>query len=311
MRIVFMGTMDFAVPILFGLVDKYQVELVVTQPDKPSGRGKKIKQSSVKVVASSLGIPVFQPVSIKKDYQQISDINPDLLIVCAYGQMIPKELLDLPKYKAINVHASLLPKYRGGSPMQRAIMADDQVTGVTVMYMAPKMDSGPILAQAKLPILPDDNVGSLEGKLAVLGRNLLLETLPKLLEGKIEPISQNEAEVTYAYNLKPEEEKLDFNTDAKTLFNKVRALYPKPIAYTMIDGLKLKVLTTEVVIDQEDGNTVPGEIIKADKSGVYVGTQKGILSLLKIQLEGRNAMDVQAFMNGIGRSLLVKGRKFK
>jgi len=306
-----MGTMDFAVPILFGLADQHQVVLVVTQPDKPVGRKRIPKPSSVKVCAESLAIPVFQPDNIKKDYSPILEADSDLIVVTAYGQMIPREVLFYPKYRSINVHASLLPKYRGGAPMQRAIMAGDKETGVTIMYMAPKMDSGPILAQEKLPILPEDNLETIEGKLAIKGRDLLLEILEKLALGEVVATPQNEEEVTFAYNLGSWEEKLDFNETAVRLNDKIRALFPRPVAHALLDDQKLKILKAAVITDRYQDKAEPGEIVRADNDAVHVATAHGIISFLKVQLEGRNAMSIQAFMNGIGRSLLVKGRKFK
>ncbi|MDD4183923.1 MAG: methionyl-tRNA formyltransferase [Candidatus Izemoplasmatales bacterium] len=311
MKIVFMGTMDFAVPILFGLQERHEVSLVVTQPDKPIGRKQLMKASSVKICAQSLNIPVFQPKSIKSDYLPILNAKPELIVVAAYGQMIPKEVLFFPKRESINVHASLLPKYRGGAPMQRAIMAGDKETGVTVMKMAQKMDSGPILAQARLPIEVDDNVETLEGKLALLGRNLLLKTLDELQEDKAVLIPQNEEEVTYARNLLPEEEKIDFNNPALTIYNHIRAFYPKPVAHGLIEGQKLKILKADAIQDDHSVEAFPGEIVSVDKGNVHIMTGSGLIRLVKVQLEGRNAMSIEAFMNGIGKSLLVKGRKFK
>ncbi|MGI6392700.1 MAG: methionyl-tRNA formyltransferase [Candidatus Izemoplasmatales bacterium] len=311
MRIVFMGTTDFAVPILFGLAERHQVVLVVTQPDKPVGRKKILKPSSVKICAGSLSIPVFQPESIKKDYSPILDANAELIVVAAYGQMIPREVLYYPKYKSINVHASLLPKYRGGAPMQRAIMAGEEKTGVTVMYMAPKMDSGPILAQDSLIILPEDNLETIEGKLAIKGKNLLLRTLDKLVMGEIEAKPQDEEEATYGYNIRPEEERIDFHDTAVRVRDKIRALYPRPIAHALINGQKLKILKATALDTNEFVPAEAGEIVHADKEKVLVSTSQGLVSLQKVQLEGRNAMSIQTFMNGIGRTLLVKGRKFK
>lgn len=308
---MFMGTMDFAVPILEGLANQFDVCLVVTQPDRPFGRKKEIKPSAVKQKAIKLGISVFQPEKIKTEYQEILECKPDLIVVAAYGQMIPDIVLNYPRLRCINVHASLLPKYRGGAPMQRAIMNGDVTTGVSVMYMEQKMDSGPILAQKKVFIHDIDDVASLEKKLAVKGRDLLLKTLPLVFENKIIPQKQDLNEVTFAYNILPAEEKIDFNQSARRIFNHVRAFHPKPLCYAVIDGLKLKILKIEDIDSNLYMNKENGEIVFSSREKVYIKAEKGLVSLKKVQLQGKNVMDISDFMNGTGKNLLLTGKIFK
>ena len=306
MNICFMGSMEFAVPILEGLNNKYNVSLVVTQPDKPVGRKRILTPTKIKEKALELGIPVFQPVNIKKDFSQIIDLDLDYIIVAAYGQMIPDIVLSHAKNRAINVHASLLPKYRGGSPMHRAIQYGDKETGVTIMYMAQRMDSGDILMQQSIPILEEDNVGSIEEKLGLLGRNLLLKTLDDIKA--LTPIQQKQEDVTFAYNIKPDEEIISFNMKSKDIFNHVRGFYPWPLTYCLLDDNKIKLYS--VAYNQVNMCSVPGEIVKIDKSGVYVQTKDGLVILQDVQLQGKKRMDINSFMNGIGKSLFQVGKKF-
>lgn len=304
MKICFMGSMSFAVPILEGLNEKYEVCLVVTQPDKPVGRKKIITSTPVKEKAIELGLPVFQPENIKTDYQKITNQNLDFIIVAAYGQMIPEQVISHARYQAINVHASLLPKYRGGSPMHRAIQYGDNETGITVMYMAMKMDSGDILAQESIPITKDDNVGTLEEKLGLVGKNLLLDVLEDIDD--IIPVRQDESKITFARNIKAQEERIDFSLTAEAIRNHVRGFYPWPLTYFMIDNLKVKVFEVEIV----DGNETkhPGEIIDINKRGVIVQTGKRAILLLDLQLQGKNRMKINDFMNGIGKTLFAIGK---
>lgn len=306
MKICFMGSMDFAVPILEGLNKEYDIELVITQPDKPVGRKKILTPTAVKKKALELGLEVFQPVSIKKDNQRILDLDLDFIVVAAYGQMIPEEVLNHSKYRAINVHASLLPKYRGGSPMHRAIQYGDENTGVSIMFMAKKMDAGDVLKQASIPIEENDNVGSIEEKLGVLGRDTLLETLRNI--DSILPEKQDLSKVTFAYNIKPEEERIDFNKNAKDIFNHVRGFNPWPLTYSVIDGLKVKLYSVEYV-DENLSNNI-GEIVRVDKSGVYVQSSNGLVLFKDIQLQGKKRMLIKDFMNGIGKSLFKVGKRF-
>ncbi|XMB71966.1 methionyl-tRNA formyltransferase [Mycoplasmatota bacterium WC30] len=307
MKICFMGSMKFAVPILEGLNKKYEIVMVVTQPDKPVGRKGILTGTAVKIRALELGLPIFQPVNIKNDYKPIMDLNLDYIIVAAYGQMIPEIVLSHPKTRAINVHASLLPKYRGGSPMHRAIQYGDSETGITVMYMAMKMDAGDILSQKSIPILKSDNVGTLEAKLGIVGNELLLDTLENI--NQIVPRKQDINLVTFARNIKPEEERIYFQQNAESINNHVRGFYPWPLTYCIIDKLKLKLYNITFV--DEDLSSKPGEIVKIDKQGVYVQTTKGLIILKDVQLQGKKRMKINDFMNGAGKTLLKLGDRFE
>lgn len=304
MKICFMGSMEFAVPILEGLNEHHDVQLVVTQPDKPVGRKQVITATPVKEKAMELGIEVFQPNNIKRDYETITSLNLDLIIVAAYGQMIPEIVLNHATSRAINVHASLLPKYRGGSPMHRAIQHGDQFTGVTIMYMAQKMDAGDILTQQSIPIFETDNVGLLEQKLSIIGRDLLLETINKLKN--ITPTPQDEKLVTFAYNIKPEEEQIDFNTSAKEIFCHVRAFNPWPVTYFKIDGQKVRLFSVEY--ESRNCSNIPGEIVEMDKHGCSIQTRDGLIKPLDLQLQGKKRMNIKDFMNGVGRTLFQVGK---
>ena len=217
LRIVYMGTPKFSVKPLEELTKICDVCLVVTQPDKLVGRKQEIKFSEVKEYAINNGLEVFQPVKIKEDYKKIIDLNPDLIVTCAYGQIIPKELLECPKYRCINIHASLLPKYRGGAPIHHSIINGDEYTGVTIMYMEEKMDAGDILYQEKIKIEEDDNVGTMFEKLSVLGSNMIKDFIPRLINNDFTRIKQNEEEVTYAYNITKEDEKLELDDTTRNI----------------------------------------------------------------------------------------------
>ncbi|MDA3932480.1 MAG: methionyl-tRNA formyltransferase [Tenericutes bacterium] len=303
MKICFMGSMDFAVEILEKLNMQFGVDLVVTQPDKPYGRKQQLKGTPVKEKAIELGIETFQPINIKKDYLRIIDSDFDFIIVAAYGQIIPDVVLEHAKYRAINVHASLLPKYRGGSPMHKAIINGERTTGVSIMYMVKKMDAGPILTQEEIGITLTDDVKSLEYKLAEVGAKLLVKTMKELINNSSEAIPQDESRVTYAYNITPKEKKLDFNQRAYDCYNLVRGLHPWPISEMYVDGLKIKVFKS--LYSNENVSEVPGEIVNITKKGVYIQTKDGLFILKEVQLQGKKKMDINAFMNGVGRNILT------
>lgn len=292
-----MGTPTFSVPILEALAESYSVVLVVTQPDKPVGRKQIITPSPIKVASSAYNLPIFQPVSIKNEFQTILDLHPDLIITCAYGQFLPKKLLECPKYGSINVHASLLPKYRGGAPIHKAIINGEGKTGVTIMKMNEKMDAGDILSQREVIIEEEDDKGSLSEKLSQAGKDLLLETIPKIISNKIEPIPQKEKEASYAYTIQKEEEHLDFSKSTRQLYDQIRGMYPEPIAYAMLDGKRLKIykarMEDHVYMDKKDG-----EIVQIYKDGIGVSTKDGELILEQIQLEGKTKCFVHDFLNG-------------
>ncbi|MCI8588676.1 MAG: methionyl-tRNA formyltransferase [Bacilli bacterium] len=306
LRIIFMGTPDFSVPVLEGLIENYKVVGVVTQPDKEVGRKHEIKFSPVKETAIKYQIPVFQPKSIKKEYQEIVNLKPDLIVTCAYGQIIPKVLLDCPKYHAINVHASLLPKLRGGAPIHKAIINNYTRTGITIMYMVEKMDAGDILAQKETVIKLEDTVGSLHDRLSTMGKELLLETLPDLIDGKITPIPQKEEDVTYAWNITREEEKIDFTKRTIDIYNQIRGLNPWPGAYAILDGKIVKIYSSRI---SESFFTTKkdGEIGKIYEDGIGVSTKDGEIIITELQWEGKKRVKVKDFFHGFdGQKLLGK-----
>src|SRR5574344_1083978 len=241
-----MGTPEFSVPVLEMLIKNTNVIMVVTQPDSLVGRKQELKFSPIKEVALKNNIEVYQPIKIRKEFSHILGSNPDVIITCAYGQIIPSELLDTPEYKAINVHASLLPKLRGGSPLHRAIINGYKETGITIMYMAPGMDDGDIITQESIHISDEDNVGIIHDKLSLLGRDLLLKTLPSIFDGTAKRIKQDENQVTFAYNIKREEEKINFNKTALEVHNQIRGMYPFPVAYTEYENEIMKICSSKV-----------------------------------------------------------------
>ena len=259
-RIVFMGTPLFAVPIFNALAENYNVVAVVTQPDKLVGRKQILTPSPIKKASALYNIPVLQPVKIRDEYEKVLKYKPDMIVTCAYGQILPKELLDYPKYKCINVHASLLPKLRGGAPIHHAIMDGYDKTGITIMYMDVLMDAGDIISQSETNITKDDTLGSLHDRLSEIGKDLLLETLPNIINGNINPLKQDENEVTYGYNITKEDEKIDFTKSNIEVDNKVRALNPSPGAYTTLNGKRLTVYDV-ILSDRNYNKTEPGTIV--------------------------------------------------
>ncbi len=306
LKIVFMGTPEFSVPVLEGLIENYEVILVVTQPDKYVGRHKELKFSSIKEVAIKNNIPVFQPTKIKTDYQEIIDLKPDLVVTCAYGQIIPKVILDCPKYGCINVHASLLPKLRGGAPIHKALIDNYARTGITIMYMVEKMDAGDIISQSETVITLEDNLKSLHDRLSIMGKELLLETIPNIINGNINPIKQNENEVTYAYNITREEEHLDFNASSIDIYNRIRGLSPTPGAYAYIDDKIIKIYKAELS-DSFFTTKENGEISKIYKDGFGISTKDREIIIKEFQFEGKRRMTVKEYLNGkTGEELLGK-----
>ncbi|MCI8331067.1 MAG: methionyl-tRNA formyltransferase [Bacilli bacterium] len=306
-KVVFMGTPEFSVPVLKELIEKTNVKLVVTQPDKKIGRHQTLEPTPIKKVALESNIEVYQPTKIKEEYEAILKHEPDIIITCAYGQIIPKELLEYPKYGAINVHASLLPKLRGGAPLHKCIIDGYEETGITIMYMAEGMDSGDIIAQEKIKIEDLDNVGTIHDKLSSLGASLLTKTLPSIFEGTNDRIAQNEEEVTYAYNITREEEKIDFNRPAKDVYNQIRGLYPYPIAYTLLDDEIIKI--TESKISEKNTGQI-GEITEITKEGITVKCAEKSITITKIKPSGKKEMSVSDFINGRKKEELI-GRSFK
>ena len=307
-RVVFMGTPDFSVPVLEGLIDEYQVVGVVSQPDRKVGRKQEVRFTPVKEVALRHHIPVLQPEKIKVDYQEIIDLEPDIIITCAYGQIIPKALLDYPKYGCINVHASLLPKLRGGAPIHKAIIEGYSETGITIMYMSEGMDEGDIISTSKTDILDSDTLESLHDRLRLMGRDLLLATLPDIIQGRITPIKQDPKEVTYAYNVAREEEYLDFHKSSRELFNQIRGLCPFPGSCCFLDDREFKVYGARIG-DYDSSKNVAGEILHFYKDGIGVATRDKELVLLDLKPFGKKRMLASSFINGIKKEE-YKGKVF-
>jgi len=295
-KVVFMGTPEFSVPVLEGLIENYNVIGVVTQPDKKVGRKQEIKFSPVKKLSLKHNIKVLQPERIKTDYQDIIDLNPDIIITCAYGQIIPEELLNFPKYKCINVHASLLPKLRGGAPIHKSIIYGYEKTGITIMYMDKKMDSGDIISQSEIKIEDSFDTGILHDKLSIMGKDLLLKTLPDILNNNINPIKQNEEEVTFSYNISKEEEIIDFNKSTREVFNQIRGLSPFPGGYSVLDGKIFKIYESRIGNSKQK---TPGEIISIYKDGIGISTKDGEIIITKIKPFGKKLMSVKDYLNGI------------
>ena len=305
-KVVFMGTPSFAVPVLEKLIESTNVIGVVTQPDKEVGRKKVLTPSPIKVLAQKHNIKVLQPVKLRNEYQDIINLNPDIIITCAYGQILPFELLDYPKYKTINVHGSLLPKYRGGAPIQRSIMNGDKKTGITIMRTDVGMDSGDMISKEEIDILDNDNYETLKEKLSVLGADLLMKTLPDIFDFNVKYIKQNEEEVTFAPIIKKEDELLDFNDTSINIFNKIRALSPEPSCYSLLEGERVKFYETRIGNAKKD---VAGKIINIYKDGIGISTNDGEIIITKIQMPGKKVMSVRDFLNGKGAEDLLN-KKF-
>ena len=298
-RTIFMGTPQFAVVILEPLLrSPYWVVAVYTQPDKPMGRGRELAWSPVKRLAADHKIPVIQPNTLKsvEAVEELASFKPELIIVAAFGYILPQEVLSLPKFACLNVHPSLLPQHRGPSPVAASLLHGDQVTGVTIMLMDGGMDSGPILAQREVGISPEDTTGSLTQKLAEVGVELLLETLPKWLDGKLKPQAQDESQATYTKVIASEDGKIDWHLPAVELWRRIRAYNPWPGCYTWWRGKRLKV--HEAIPLSEAGNGEMGKVIALPPASVGVVTGKGILELCQVQLEGKRQMRVGEFVRG-------------
>jgi methionyl-tRNA formyltransferase len=294
-RFVFMGSPDFAVPALKLLASAYSIVGVVTQPDRPAGRGRELSAPSVKQAALELGLPVIQPEKMRQPevFQQLSDWHPDVIMVAAFGQILRQDVLNLAPFGCLNIHASLLPRWRGAAPIQACILAGDTVTGVTIMKLDAGVDTGPTLSQKAIPILPEDTGGSLFDKLSLLGGELLLDTLPDYLSGKLVLQSQDDSQATYARMIKKEDGLLDFDQPAHSLAFRVRAFQPWPGTYFSLNGAILKVLAAHV----EPGESQPGQrsILNGKPA---VSTSAGLLVLDEVQPPGRRSMPGKAYLAG-------------
>ncbi|MEB1810035.1 MAG: methionyl-tRNA formyltransferase [Bacillaceae bacterium] len=302
MRIVFMGTPDFSVPVLRQLIeDGYEVAGVVTQPDRPKGRKRVLTPPPVKVEAEKHGLTVLQPEKIKEkeELDKVLALNPDLIVTAAFGQILPKEILETPKYGCINVHASLLPKYRGGAPIHKSIIDGQKETGITIMYMVEKLDAGDILTQTVVPIEEEDHVGSLHNTLSAAGAKLLSETIPPLIRGEIQPIVQNDEEVTYAWNITREQEKIDWNGPGEEIYNQIRGLHPWPVAFTTFNGQPMKIWWGQKTASAQKAE--PGTVIAVEEDGFVVATgNETAIKVTDLQPAGKKRMLAGQFLRGAG-----------
>ncbi|KGR72210.1 methionyl-tRNA formyltransferase [Streptococcus phocae subsp. salmonis] len=303
-KIIFMGTPEFSATVLRGLLQdpSYDIVAVVTQPDRAVGRKKEIKMTPVKELALEHGLPVFQPekLSGSQEMTDIMTLGADGIITAAFGQFLPTSLLNAVTF-SLNVHASLLPKYRGGAPIHYAIINGEAETGVTIMEMVKEMDAGDMVSKASTAILDSDNVGTLFDKLAIIGRDLLLETLPAYLSGELKATPQDASQATFSPNITPEEERLDWSKPSRDVFNHIRGMNPWPVAHTLLEGQRFKIYEA----DQVDGSGAPGQIIEKTKKALVVAAGTGAISLRVVQPAGKPKMSIADFLNGIGRKLEV------
>ncbi|WP_312115178.1 methionyl-tRNA formyltransferase [Brevibacillus reuszeri] len=306
-RILFMGTPDFAVASLDALLEAgYNVIGVVTQPDRPVGRKQVLTPPPVKEAALRHGLPVLQPEKIKVEeaLEEVLALSPDLIVTAAYGQILPKRLLDAPKHGCINVHASLLPKYRGGAPIHKSIVEGEKESGVTIMYMVEALDAGDMLSKVVVPIEERDTVGLLHDKLAAAGSALMMETIPQLLTGTIEAQPQNHDEATFAPNIKRKDERIDWTRTAEQIYNQVRGLNPWPVAFTTHEGKVWKVWWVERLVEAVTGNE-PGTIVAREEDGLVVACGEGAVKMTELQPEGKKRMSALDFLRGAGASIEI------
>lgn len=305
-KVIFMGTPDFSTKVLEMLIAEHDVIAVVTQPDRPVGRKRVLTPPPVKEVATKHGLPVYQPEKLAQssELEQLIDLEADLIVTAAFGQILPESLLNAPKLGAINVHASLLPKYRGGAPIHQAIMDGQTETGISIMYMVKKLDAGDIISQQAIEIEHQDDVGTMHDKLSFLGAELLKETLPSIINGTNNRITQNESEASFATNISREQEKIDWYQSAEVIYNHIRGLSPWPVAYTVMDDGNMKVYASRI----EKGKTgEPGTIIETTKKAIIVATgSDDAIALTDIQVAGKKRMLTANYLSGVQTSLVGK-----
>lgn len=301
LRVVFMGTPDFAVPVLEKLILNTKVVLVVSQPDKCVGRKRELVPTPIKKKALEYNIPIFQPEKVKLDYEEIVLARPDIIITCAYGQIIPKVLLDLPRLGCINVHASLLPYLRGGAPLHHAIIDGYEETGVTIMYMDESMDTGDIISSVTYPLKDTDTVGTVHDNLMEMGANLLMETLPSIIKGTNKRIKQDNSKATYAYNISRSDEHLDFSGSGVLVERKVRGLNPWPLANTLFDDEEIKIISGYFVL----GKSIPKKINVVTKDSLGIGCSDGIYYVTALKPSGKKVMDIKSYLNGMDKDKLL------
>ncbi len=301
-RVIFMGTPDFSVPVLEKLIENTNVVLVVTKKDAYVGRKKVLTESPIAICAHEHNIEVYKPNKLKEDYEYILNKKPDIIITCAYGSIVPKVVLDYPSYGCINVHASLLPKYRGASPIVASILNGEKETGITIMYMDEGIDTGNIIMSRSIEIEDNDNSLSLSNKLSLLGANLLIDTLPKIFEGENFDIPQDNEEATYVGMLKREDEHIDFNNSVENIKNQVRAFSPEPYAFINIDDTEYKI--SEVEIKKCDVSKI-GIIVEVNKDSFGITAKDGIVYIKRIKPSGKKEMSVKDFFNGFDKTSLL------
>ncbi|MBE0479581.1 MAG: methionyl-tRNA formyltransferase [Dehalococcoidia bacterium] len=301
-RVVFMGTPEFSVPSLEGLVhDGYEIAAVYTQPDRPAGRSREVVLSPVKKAALEHGIPVYQPARLRdpEEMQSLAGLEPEVIVVAAFGQILPRSVLDIPRYGCLNVHPSLLPRYRGATPVPAAILNGDRETGVTIMLMDAGLDTGPVLSQIVVDILPDDTTGTLSERLAQAGARLLTETLPLWIDGSLKPNAQDDSKATVTASIKKEDGEIDWSMPAGVISRRVRAFEPWPGSYTHWQGKVVKIIEAVSLPDIGDGEA--GKVFQLGPGMpalVGVRTGEGILGLLTVQLEGKRPLPADEFMRG-------------
>ncbi len=301
MHIVFMGSPEFAVPALEQLVlNKFQVVAVYTQPDRPAGRGRALVAPPIKVAALNMDLTVVQPETLRTEAElaRLAGYKPDVIVVCAYGQILTQAVLDIPPCQCINVHFSLLPKHRGASPVMSAILAGDEFVGVSIQLVRRKLDTGPVLARAAIPVAPQDNTGILMGKLAVVGANLLLEALTGWLRGEIEPLPQNDKESNYFSQVNKEEGEIDWSLPALNIWRRVRAFNPWPGCYTTWRGKQVKIIAAEALPEERSPGAGKVIALPGREGELGIGTGEGVLGVFQLQLQGKRAVSAAEFLRG-------------
>ena len=303
-RLLFMGTPEISAKVLRTVINEgYNVIGVIAQPDRPVGRKGILEKVPTKVVAEEHNIPVFQPIKIRKEYEFVKELNPDIILTIAYGQIVPQGLLDIPRFGCLNLHGSLLPKYRGAAPIQYALINNDKVSGMTLMEMIDKMDAGKMYAKEEVIIDENDNCTSLFEKMGDAACQLVIRELPRYLNGELSGEEQDENLVSFCPTIKPEQEKISLDLTKEEIFGWIRGLSDAPGAYLYLDDLKLKIYKAHILNDDIDGEI--GEIVKADKNGLILQCKNGQLKILELQKEGKKRMDYKSFING-NQNLLGK-----
>ena len=305
-KIIFMGTPDFSTKVLEMLIAEHDVIAVVTQPDRPVGRKKILTPPPVKKVAVEHEIPVYQPEKLNNssELEELLSLDADIIVTAAFGQLLPESLLKAPRLGAINVHASLLPKYRGGAPIHQAIIDGEKETGITIMYMVKKLDAGNIISQKAIRIDDSDNVGTMHDKLSFLGAELLKDTLPCIIDGTNDSIPQDDTKATFASNISREDERIDWQQSAQAIHNHIRGLSPWPVAYTTMDDKNLKLFDAHIVTDKK---AKPGVIIETTKKELIIGTgSNDAIALTEIQFAGKKRMQVVNYLSGVQDTLVGK-----